>query len=197
MTGEEIAAEAARDPDGPAAQAITRTGEYLGYGLVGLANALDPDLIVIGGGLAALGDALLDPARRILQTLRPARPGAVPGRSRRAGAGCGPDRRGGSGDGSPPPTSSPSSPNWRFYWGWAGELPHSLPSFPWMSGLSTRAIRRCWGRSAARQSCCRRRKYAACSAFLPTRTPLPAGCGRRRGRRTPPLSPASISASAI
>jgi len=66
-TGEEIAAEAVRDPNSPAAQAVTRTGEYLGFGLVTLANALDPDLIVIGGGLAAMGDALLDPARRILR----------------------------------------------------------------------------------------------------------------------------------
>ncbi len=67
VTGESVAAEAVRDPDGPAAQAITRTGECLGFGLAGLANALDPDLIVVGGGLAALGDTLLDPARRILR----------------------------------------------------------------------------------------------------------------------------------
>lgn len=67
MTGHEIAARAARDPSGPAARAVARTGEYLGFGLVSLANALDPDLIVIGGGLAALGDALLGPARAVLQ----------------------------------------------------------------------------------------------------------------------------------
>ncbi len=67
VTGEAVAAEAAQDPDGPAARAVTRTGECLGFGLAGLANALDPDLIVIGGGLVALGDALLDPARRILR----------------------------------------------------------------------------------------------------------------------------------
>lgn len=67
MTGEAIAAEASRETDGPAAQAVRRTGEYLGFGLVTLANALDPDLIVVGGGLVALGDRLLDPARRILQ----------------------------------------------------------------------------------------------------------------------------------
>ena len=66
-TGHEIAAEAARDPNGPAAQAVARTGEYLGFGLVSLANALDPEMIVIGGGLAALGDALLGPARRVLR----------------------------------------------------------------------------------------------------------------------------------
>lgn len=66
-TAEVVAAEAARDADGPAARAVRRTGECLGFGLASLANALDPDLIVIGGGLAVLGDALLDPARRVLK----------------------------------------------------------------------------------------------------------------------------------
>ena len=66
-TGREIAADAQHDPDGLAAQAITRTGEHLGYGLVSLANALDPDLIVIGGGLTALGEPLIGPARAILR----------------------------------------------------------------------------------------------------------------------------------
>ncbi len=67
MTGEKIAAEASSDPVGLAAQAVIRTAECLGFGLASLANALDPDMIVIGGGLAALGDALLDPARLILR----------------------------------------------------------------------------------------------------------------------------------
>jgi glucokinase len=66
ITGEAIAAEADQNPDSAAALAVTRTGEYLGWGLVSLANMLDPDLIVIGGGLAALGGSLLAPARRIL-----------------------------------------------------------------------------------------------------------------------------------
>lgn len=66
ITGEAIAAEARRDLQSLSAQAVTRTGEYLGCGLVSLANILDPDLIVIGGGLSALGDLLLEPARRIL-----------------------------------------------------------------------------------------------------------------------------------
>lgn len=67
VTGEALAAEAASDPDGPAAKAVTRTGECLGFGLASLANVLDPDLIVIGGGLAAFGDSLLNPARLILK----------------------------------------------------------------------------------------------------------------------------------
>jgi glucokinase len=67
ITGEDVVADAQQNPGGPGAIAITKTGEYLGFGLVSLANALDPDLIIIGGGLGTLGDALLDPARRILK----------------------------------------------------------------------------------------------------------------------------------
>ncbi|BDI28061.1 transcriptional regulator [Capsulimonas corticalis] len=66
ITGAEIAADAVQDPGGIGAAAIAQTGRYLGFGLVSLANALDPDVIVIGGGLAALGDALLAPARAVL-----------------------------------------------------------------------------------------------------------------------------------
>ena len=68
VTGFTIAAEARRDPEGAAARAVARTGEYLGCGLVSLVNILDPDLIVIGGGLASLGDLLLGPARKVLQS---------------------------------------------------------------------------------------------------------------------------------
>ena len=65
-TGEEIARAAAQDPSGGAAQTIARTGEVLGFGLASLANVFDPELIVIGGGLASLGDLLLGPARGVL-----------------------------------------------------------------------------------------------------------------------------------
>jgi glucokinase len=67
MTGYDIERAALADPQSPAGLAVTQTGEYLGFGLVSLANALDPDLIIIGGGLARLGDALLEPARKILK----------------------------------------------------------------------------------------------------------------------------------
>ncbi|MCW3060028.1 MAG: hypothetical protein JWQ02_1849 [Capsulimonas sp.] len=67
ITGAEIGADAVQDPGGLGAAAIAQTGRYLGFGLVSLANALDPDAIVIGGGLAGLGDLLLDPARAVLR----------------------------------------------------------------------------------------------------------------------------------
>jgi glucokinase len=53
--------------NGPGGRAIMFTGRSLGFGLVTLANALDPGLIIIGGGLAELGDRLLAPARAVLQ----------------------------------------------------------------------------------------------------------------------------------
>ncbi len=68
ISGEEVVADAGRNPGGAGSIAISRTGEYLGFGLVSLANALDPDLIIIGGGLSTLGDALLNPAREILKS---------------------------------------------------------------------------------------------------------------------------------
>jgi glucokinase len=66
VDGPQIAQTARRVPGGLAARAVGRTGEMLGLGLVSLANLFDPDRIIIGGGLAALGDALLEPARRVL-----------------------------------------------------------------------------------------------------------------------------------
>jgi glucokinase len=67
ITGAEISKLAMENQDRMALRAIEITGRYLGFGLASLANALDPDLIVIGGGMAALGDLLLKPARKILK----------------------------------------------------------------------------------------------------------------------------------
>ena len=68
VTGQAVAEEARRNPAGLAARAVAQTGEYLGFGLVTLVNVLDPELIVIGGGLASLGDLLLAPARTLLRS---------------------------------------------------------------------------------------------------------------------------------
>ncbi|MBS2004890.1 MAG: ROK family protein, partial [Cyanobacteria bacterium SZAS LIN-5] len=67
VTGHDVVSDAAENPEGFGAQAVQKTGECLGYGLVTLANALDPDLIVIGGGLAEIGEPLLKPAIRVLR----------------------------------------------------------------------------------------------------------------------------------
>ena len=39
-------------------------GRHLGVALASFANIFDPDVIVIGGGVAAAGELLLGPARR-------------------------------------------------------------------------------------------------------------------------------------
>lgn len=66
-TGHDVVKNSVENPGGAGSKAIQKTGEYLGYGLVSLANALDPDLIIIGGGLSELGDTLLEPARAVLK----------------------------------------------------------------------------------------------------------------------------------
>jgi glucokinase len=56
----EIAALARAD-DAAAQLAIDQAGEVLGEVLGGLANVLDPEVVVIGGGVAALADLLAEP----------------------------------------------------------------------------------------------------------------------------------------
>jgi glucokinase len=43
---------------------VEEVGDWLGLGIANLAAALDPALFVIGGGLSAAGELLLEPARR-------------------------------------------------------------------------------------------------------------------------------------
>ena len=54
---------AAVDGNQVAIELIADVGTWLGRGMASLAAALDPDLFVIGGGVSAAGDLLLDPAR--------------------------------------------------------------------------------------------------------------------------------------
>ena len=69
--GEEIdgraVTEAALAGDAPAAEAVATIGRRLGAALSGLANIFEPDVIVIGGGVMAAGDLLLEPAREGLR----------------------------------------------------------------------------------------------------------------------------------
>ncbi len=57
-------AEAAREGDPDAVAILAEVGRRLGEGMAGLANILDPDAIVVGGGVADIGELLLEPARR-------------------------------------------------------------------------------------------------------------------------------------
>lgn len=66
LTGTMVTA-AAESGDLVARQSFTAVGEWLGIGLGALTSALDPEVIVIGGGVSAAGDRLLDPARAVLE----------------------------------------------------------------------------------------------------------------------------------
>jgi glucokinase len=55
--------EAARRQDRMAIRILDAVGRRLGEGIAGLTNVLDPEAVVIGGGVADIGDLLLDPAR--------------------------------------------------------------------------------------------------------------------------------------
>ena len=66
VTAEEIGI-AAEKGDSLALEVITEAGTYLGAGLVNIVNIFNPEMIVIGGGVANLGDRLFDPARRVVQ----------------------------------------------------------------------------------------------------------------------------------
>ena len=58
----ELVARAAELGDIESAATITRAGEALGLGLGNLVNVLNPDVIVVGGGVARMGERLLGPA---------------------------------------------------------------------------------------------------------------------------------------
>jgi glucokinase len=55
--------EAARGGDAGAIAAIELLGRRLGIGIANAINIFDPDVVVIGGGVSAAGELLLEPAR--------------------------------------------------------------------------------------------------------------------------------------
>jgi glucokinase len=69
------AVELARAGDPTARAVVARLGRMLGRGACTLVNVLDPELLLVGGGVAAAGELLLAPMRRIVRraTLAPAR----------------------------------------------------------------------------------------------------------------------------
>jgi glucokinase len=56
--------EAARDGDTFALEHLAAVGRWLGEGIASLAAVLDPAVVVVGGGVSAADDLLLDPARQ-------------------------------------------------------------------------------------------------------------------------------------
>jgi predicted NBD/HSP70 family sugar kinase len=58
--------EAARSGDRAALDVVERSARWAGLAIVTMAQVLNPELVVIGGGVAGAGDVLLDPLRRLV-----------------------------------------------------------------------------------------------------------------------------------
>jgi glucokinase len=69
LDGEPLTPEAvtrAADAGDESARAlVAQVGVHLGYGLCNLIAIFDPEIIIVGGGLGSVGEALLGPARRV------------------------------------------------------------------------------------------------------------------------------------
>lgn len=57
----------ANEGDAQAIGILREIGERLGSGIGTLVNVFDPELVVVGGGFAAAGDLILEPARAVLR----------------------------------------------------------------------------------------------------------------------------------
>ena len=77
LTGEHVATAAA-EGDPLALELLAEGGSWLGQGIADLAAVLDPEVVVIGGGVSVLGEMVLGPARERLER-------ALPGRGFRPG----------------------------------------------------------------------------------------------------------------
>ena len=58
---------AAQGGDSLALEVILKAATYLGVGMVNLVNIFNPEMIIVGGGVAQMGDLLLEPARQVVK----------------------------------------------------------------------------------------------------------------------------------
>jgi glucokinase len=61
-----LVTELAHDGDIAAIDALALIGSWLGVGIANLVNMLNPDVVVVGGGVIAAGELLLEPARAVV-----------------------------------------------------------------------------------------------------------------------------------
>jgi glucokinase-like ROK family protein len=62
-----IIAEAAKAGDEVSLKAMDETGKYLAVAISNLASCIDPELVIIGGGIAQSGNVLFNPLQRYVQ----------------------------------------------------------------------------------------------------------------------------------
>ncbi len=72
LSGQEVY-QAILERDPGAIQVLTALGDWLGQAIASLTAVLDPEVVVIGGGVSAAGDLLLDPIRQGYLNHLPAR----------------------------------------------------------------------------------------------------------------------------
>lgn len=68
LDGRAVTNMALREHPG-AVKAVAELAVWLGTGLVGLVNAFNPEVVVVGGGVAALGDRIIEPAQRFMRAV--------------------------------------------------------------------------------------------------------------------------------
>ncbi len=61
-----LVTELAHDGDPIARAVLRRVGEHLGVGIASLVNVFNPSVVVVGGGVIAAGELLLEPAREVV-----------------------------------------------------------------------------------------------------------------------------------
>jgi glucokinase-like ROK family protein len=66
LTAQDVA-EAARRGDLPAQEILKRSGSYIGIAIAGLINLFNPSTVIIGGGVAQVGDLLTTPIRQAVR----------------------------------------------------------------------------------------------------------------------------------
>ena len=65
ITAEQVGA-AARRGDPLAMDVLARAAYYLGIGMVNVVNIFNPEMIIIGGGMAGLGELIIGPGRKMV-----------------------------------------------------------------------------------------------------------------------------------
>jgi glucokinase len=70
-----LATELAHDGDPVARDVVEVVGRHLGVGISNVINILNPEVVVVGGGVIAAGELLLEPARKVVaeRALAPSR----------------------------------------------------------------------------------------------------------------------------